>query len=82
MPMKKLRLERNDLRVESFDVRAAPEAERGTVRGHETYGQWPCPGTQFGECMPSYEVPCWWTGDPRLDCYAPSDVAPCTDYRC
>lgn len=80
--MKKLRLEIDSLVVESFDVSDDASAGRGTVQGRETAVDEPCGQSHRVECAPSYEEPCWWTGDPMLDCYAPSEGAPCTDYRC
>jgi hypothetical protein len=79
--MKKLRLAVEDLRVESFDVREDVPDARGTVRAEQqSYrDQW-CDQTDFDHCPPSYEVPCWWTGDPMQDCYPPSELNPCTDY--
>ncbi|HEX2202807.1 MAG TPA: hypothetical protein VHG91_05905 [Longimicrobium sp.] len=77
--MKKLRLEIDQLEVESFDVPVTPAA-RGTVHGRWTSPGEPCGRSQWGECVPSYEAPCWWTGDPMQDCYAPSDLNVCTDH--
>lgn len=77
--MKKIRLEVDALEVESFDV-ADSLADRGTVHGRGSWVEDPCQDSNYRECVPSYEAPCWWTGDPLLDCFAPSDVAPCTDH--
>lgn len=47
--MRKMKLDVNDLRVESFDTRPDPQPGRGTVRGNGAYnggmGSWdgPCP---------------------------------------
>jgi hypothetical protein len=79
--MKKIRLALDALEVESFDV-ADSLADRGTVHGCGTGVDDPCQPSRFGECMVSYEAHCWWTGDPMRDCYAPSELNDCTDYRC
>ncbi|MBB4635014.1 hypothetical protein [Longimicrobium terrae] len=78
--MGKLRLKMEDLQVESFDVRQDAPAERGTVRGQQSRDEGWCEGTDFDRCPPSYEAPCYWTGDPRQDCYPASQLNPCTDY--
>jgi len=78
--MKKIRLDPEALAVESFDVANSP-ADRGTVQARQTWAEVPCSGG--GECLPSHEAPCWWTGDRMLDCMATTeDLAPCTEYRC
>jgi hypothetical protein len=81
--MKKLRLEIDSLVVESFDVPDA-SAGRGTVRGRESAPDEVCGPSReggVGGCPRSYEQTCWWTGDPQLDCYDPTEVAyDCTDY--
>jgi len=76
--MKKIRLDPEALAVESFDVADVP-AEVGTVHARQTSVEDPCSGGDY--CVPSYEAPCWWTGDPKLDCLGASmDIVPCTDY--
>jgi hypothetical protein len=81
--MKKLRLEMDDLRVESFDASDPVPEERGTVRGQQTYGtEGPCDSDPHGHCVPSYVAPCWWTGDRMQDCYPASELNVCTDYQC
>jgi hypothetical protein len=79
--MKKLRLEIDQLEIESFDLPEDGSAARGTVRGQQTLPQ-PCYRSEVGECVPSYEAVCEWTGDPYMDCFAPTGVVPCTDYHC
>jgi hypothetical protein len=80
--MKKLRLEIDQLKVESFDVREEASADRGTVHGRDSYSGEPCNRSNWGWCVPSYEAPCYWTGDPVQDCYPASELNPCTDYQC
>jgi hypothetical protein len=77
--MKKIRLDPEALKVESFDVADSP-ADRGTVHGRETQVDDFCQPSPIDGCMASYDVPCRWTGDPMQDCFAPSAVAPCSDY--
>ncbi len=52
--MKKLSLEMDDLRVESFSTVEAPGADRGTVQGHEITGSKCsvvyCPVTAYVTC--------------------------------
>ncbi len=59
--MKKLRLNHDDLRVESFGT--APDArQRGTVMGRDyTYGEFTC----YEGCSPSGQYTCH---DPRTEC--------------
>jgi len=78
--MRKLRLEVTDLRVESFEARDEEAAARGTVHGLASERDGWCDGTDFDRCPPSYEAPCYWTGDPVQDCYPASQLNPCTDY--
>jgi hypothetical protein len=65
--MKKLRLDLEELAVESFEVREEAAA-RGTVKGH---GSW-------DYCEPSIEAECPWTGNPVKDCWPAPSWAECT----
>ncbi|MBB4635013.1 hypothetical protein [Longimicrobium terrae] len=78
--MGKLRLKMEDLRVETFRVRPDAPGGRGTVHGQESGREGGCAQSYYDLCEPSYEKPCYWTGDPRQDCYAPSALNVCTDY--
>jgi len=76
--MKKIRLDLDALEVESFDVADSP-VDRGTVHARQTSVEEPCSGR--GECVPSYEAPCWWTGDRMQDCLGNTEGGgPCTEY--
>jgi hypothetical protein len=55
--MKKIRLDLDHLRVDSFDVQKRRGTERGTVKGHNTY---PEPSAWFNTCSG-----CSWEG---IDC--------------
>lgn len=59
--MKKLALNLNDLRVDSFELNAS-EAERGTVNGHES-GDGVCSGMQCTGLLKS----CAFTCDPSCE---------------
>ena len=50
--MKKLTLDLDELRLESFDVDDAPEALRGTVRGADSTATDGCPGSYPFYCPP------------------------------
>ena len=55
MRKRKIRLDVNALRVESFET-ADGDAKRGTVQGY--YSQFTCPATQCGAECPSGPHPC------------------------
>ncbi len=77
--MKKIRLDLDELAVESFDVTESTEGS-GTVQAYGSWGGETCQ-SRGDYCEPSYEAPCWWTGDPMLDCMATTeDGAPCTGH--
>jgi hypothetical protein len=65
--MRKMRLELDDLDVESFDTRPS-EAGRGTVKGH---------ATQYGSCQGSCVQTC---GGPT--CESPCEVEPTMYLTC
>lgn len=67
--MKKLRLDLHKIEVESFGL-------PGTADHHES---WHVSGGG-PDCVPSYEVSCWWTGDPMQNCNPASVLNPCSDY--
>lgn len=48
--MQKIRLELDELEVESFAVESVPQPERGTVRGEENSGV-NCGTTRIGGCF-------------------------------
>lgn len=61
--MKKLNLNLEDLRVESFDTLPAPQGEKGTVQGYGTpplvsCGETACDDTCFGTCEQSCNGTC------------------------
>jgi hypothetical protein len=51
--MAKLRLDMEDLAVQSFDTSAKLDTRRGTVQGHATFGQDTCIGPTCRRCPPS-----------------------------
>jgi hypothetical protein len=68
--MRKISLDVNALRVESFDTEGDKSSARGTVHGH--LSQFTCPRTQCGqECLSGWR-PCQptdaWT-DGQMMCY-------------
>ncbi|HST58695.1 MAG TPA: hypothetical protein VLK84_08410 [Longimicrobium sp.] len=54
--MRKISLDVNELRVESFETVDGKSDERGTVHGY--YTQFTCPRTQCGNQCPSGPNPC------------------------
>jgi hypothetical protein len=72
VPMRKLRLNLEELHVESFDTDDAAAA-RGTVVGNEEFS-WSCPTDDTGCRTPGYascqQTRCYWCSSP--DTYAPS----------
>ncbi|HET7463155.1 MAG TPA: hypothetical protein VFJ82_18015 [Longimicrobium sp.] len=69
--MRKISLDVDTLKVESFDTEDGKGAARGTVRGY--YTQFTCPQTQCGqEClsgpMPCYQTEAWTDGQMACFC--------------
>jgi hypothetical protein len=69
--MRKISLDVNALRVESFDTDDQKAKARGTVRGY--YTQFTCPQTQCGnECLsgpnPCYQTEAWTNGQVACLC--------------
>jgi hypothetical protein len=68
--MRKISLDVNELRVESFETETDDSAKRGTVRGNASL--FSCPQTMCGEQCPSGPRPCQptdaWT-DGHVGCY-------------
>ncbi|HET7230245.1 MAG TPA: hypothetical protein VFJ16_09595 [Longimicrobium sp.] len=75
--MKKLRLDVDSLRVESFTPRE-PAAETGTVRAHETWqSDCPCePDLSIDPCgpAPTAAATCGYTCGYTCGCYTPTRV--------
>jgi hypothetical protein len=69
--MRKISLDMNALRVESFDTENETPKERGTVEAN-AYTQFSCPRTQCGEQCASGPAPCYptlaWTNG-QVACY-------------
>lgn len=78
--MRKIRLEIDDLAVESFNTVHGEEKKPGTVRGHESE-EWGC-NSQYSNCATCQE------GCPRdtLTCFAScrmtDGMGPCIDPYC
>lgn len=76
--MKKLRLDLEELAVESFEVREEAAA-RGTVKGHLSHvEEGSCGVSCWDYCEPSIEAECPWTGNPVKDCWPAPSWAECT----
>jgi hypothetical protein len=58
--MRKIKLDVNTLKVESFDTAEDEANVRGTVQGHY-YTQFTCPQTQCGDQCLSGPMPCYAT---------------------
>ena len=81
--MKKLRLELDELAVESFNVEKDEAFRPGTVKGNdislacETDDEYWCRESAHDPCGPSWEVECWWTTNPQVDCLPSYGVTGC-----
>lgn len=82
--MKKIRLELDELAVETFEPAATDAASRGTVKGAESgdgwncvtrYGEWTCDG--YFTCDRWIECPGTWVDNTCLGVNNCSDVYPC-----
>ena len=78
--MRKISLDVNTLKVESFDTVDEGAKVRGTVQGY--YTQFTCPQTQCGQQCPSGPMPCYqteaWT-DGQVACFCGGNSLDCRD---